>query len=225
MTSTVAIVDVQDVEMQTIRRSERIAQLEQLKNITKVSTPSQETAPKKKRSCRKTNKKSAVAKKVIAPKTKKEYIKKTRKVIDKFLIIETVKISDLFSLVKKYSMTMVEQKFKYILLQTILKNLKELDIKNSVLDMYKHRIRIAEILSIKISNTLADVMANIEDILGYTEISILEDNAYHSIENCEVVMEDSVDCLLDMFNSCSIKATMPSISSLDALIARLNISS
>jgi hypothetical protein len=224
MTSTLAIVDVQDVEMQTIRRSERIAQLEQLKNITKVSTSSQETAPKKKRSCRKTNKKSAVAKKVIAPKTKKEYIKKTRKVIDKFLIIETVKISDLFSLVKKYSMTMVEQKFKYMLLQTILKSLKELDIKNSVLDMYKSRIRIAEILSIKVSKTLVDVMANIEDILGYTEISILEDNAYHPIENSEVVMEDSVDCLLDMFNLCSIKATMPSISSLDALIARLNIS-
>ena len=228
MASTVAIVDANnvdannvDVEMQTIRRSERIAQLEQQKKIPKVSTPSQETAPKKKRSSRKANKKiTHVVTKIIAPKTKKEYIKKTRKIIDKFLIIESVKISDLFSLVKKYSMTTVEQKFKYMLLQTILKNLKEFNIKNNVIDMYKYRIHIAEILSIKVSKTLADVMANIEDMLGYSEICVIDDKPYYPIENGEVVMDDSIDCLMDMFNSCSIKATMPS---LDALLARLNI--
>ena len=224
MASSAAIVDAHnvDVEMQTIRRSERIAQLEQQKIMQKVSTPSKETAPKKKQSTRKANKKITPVKRIVSPKTKKEYIKKTRKIIDKFLIIESVKISDLFSLVKKYSMTMVEQKFKYMLLQTILKNLKEFNIKNNVVDMYKCRIRIAEILSIKVSKTLADVMTNIEDMLGYSEICVIEDKPYCPIENGEVVMEDSIDCLMDMFSSCSIKATTPS---LDELIARLKISS
>ena len=225
MASSVAIVDALnvDVEMQTIRRSERIAQLEQQKTMQKVSTSSKETATKKKRTSQKANKKiTHVVKKVVAPKTKKEYIKKTRKIIDKFLIIESVKISDLFSLVKKYSMTTVEQKLKYMLLQTILKNLKEFNIKNNVVDMYKCRIRIAEILSIKVSKTLADIMSNIEDMLGYSEICVIEDKPYCPIENGEIVMEDSIDCLMDMFNSCSIKATAPS---LDELIARLNISS
>ena len=149
-----ANVSVLDVEMLTLRRSERIAKLQQEKNckqqstalkVSDITTNGISKPKKEQRKAIATKPKRAIQKKQSTKATKE----KGKKAIDYLLVAEDlsqIKINHLFTLIKKYCPT-EERELKYSILQTILKTYKQIGIKNNLQDLSSNIHKVAYYLS------------------------------------------------------------------------------
>ena len=181
--------NIQDVEMFTLRRSARIAEKQRLQfveNISAFSTfvkkeTTSQKAPKRKASCMKDN--DVVKMNIdmqIKKKTRKtKKTKVTKKIIDKFANLEKTKINDVFPLIQKYSLTEDEKNEKYIILQTIIKKRKAININNLLSEIYIHKTNIViylynELLQSEYSFNLDVISNHLNDILSYREIDDID---------------------------------------------------
>jgi len=191
-----------DVEMLTLRRSPRIAEKQRLQfveNISALNTFVKKELPKAKTPRKKGNDVDKMNVDLqIKKKTQK--IKKTRKnnkkITNKFANLETTKFNDVFPLIKKYSLTEDEKNEKYIILQTIIKKRKALNISNLLTEMYIHKNNIVvylynELLQSEYSFTLDVISNHLNDILSYREIDDL-DSVINNKETVENQMKDDL---------------------------------
>jgi hypothetical protein len=174
--------DVVDVEMHTLRRSARLASKQSQKSleIQNQTKPLKIKIP----SC------TTLIKLPIKKKEKKITSRKVKMCLEKtinfakFKDIKNIKISDMFSLVKLHSKTMNERVLKYSFLQSILKNLKDLKIRNNLADFLQEKHRIVHYLSISNLGTSRDNISEaIEEMLGYCELSDAIENNNDTICN------------------------------------------
>lgn len=171
-----------DVEMFVLRRSARIADKQRLQlNVSvKTETPAikWKTPLKRTSEVSKMNVDSQVKKKTR--KARKPQ-KKAKKVIDKFADLDKTKISDLFPLIEKYSLSENEKNEKYVIIRTIIKRRNLININNRLTEVYINRNNIVTYLYYEYLHTLheysftLDVISNhLNDILSYKEIDDLD---------------------------------------------------
>ena len=105
----------------------------------------------------------------------------------KFADLRKTKINDLFCLIQKYTCDEQDKLDKYFVIQTILKGLKENNIKNKLVELYNNKRKLIvyvvhkSLLSCK-PMCLTSVSQHIEDIFCYREIDGVD-------------CLDSLDCL------------------------------
>jgi hypothetical protein len=173
----------QDIEMFALRRSSRIADKERQKFLNNLNSGEIVEEPKKASPKPKVTRKKidvvkmSVDKKAGVKKPRKG--KKTNKKINKFINLETTKINDVFPLIQKYSLTEFEKIDKYIVLETIIKFRKEMNIKNLMTDVYIHKHAIERYVYLHLAEectevTLITVSNHLNDILSYKEIDDLD---------------------------------------------------
>lgn len=193
--------NIRDVEMLTLRRSPRIAEKQRqqlVENLSAFNTfakkekssqkiPKARTPRKKENDVAKMNVDVQIKKKTRKTKTNK---KNNKKIIDKFVNLEKTKLNDIFPLIKKYSLTEGEKNEKYVIVQTIIKNRKALNINTLLTEIYIHKNNIIlylykELQQSEYSFPLDVVSNHLNDILSYREIDDLDDviNDKQSAEN------------------------------------------
>jgi hypothetical protein len=178
----------QDVEMFALRRSSRIADKERQKFLNNINSGENVEEPKRtspKPKAKATRKKNDVVKMSVDKKagvnTKKKTRKgkKTNKKVNKFIHLETTRIVDVFPLILKYSQTEEEKIQKYLILETIVKFRKEMNINNLMLDVFINRASIERFVYLQLSEecnevTLITISNHLNDILSYREIDDLD---------------------------------------------------
>lgn len=197
-----------DVEMLQLRRSDRIAALEARKNIaptpTPVSAPQPSAQTKKKSSIRKSAKKTKSGEGVVmrVKRTKNKKVPKKKSISKKSIS----KISDMFGLAKKYSKCLYDLNNKYAILKSILATRKDLEIQNSINDLFKHHVRIATHLAIKGVKTeectlgFQQIENHIHTMLDYPEILLLEVEEEHDRTSSQQMQVDGVNDLITSFS-------------------------
>jgi len=207
-----------DVEMGEARKSARLA----LKEQTKLSVIIPEQAvhfdvPKLKRKGQKP-KQSLKAlkpmKKSIARPMKvarKKVLREKKTMLNKFADLSKTKISDLFCLVRKYATCDTDRQLKYLILQTTLKGMKELDINNLFKDLKQEKLKVTNFVTSKLR--LLDVMQHLEQITSYKEVDDDEKITTESVESAESVsMTDAEIAVREGINT---------LDDLDSLFRRL----
>lgn len=149
MANDLVMTPLMDVEMISLRRSGRIAKIQQDKQSATIKQGEEQKVKKP----RKTN--PTKTKKEIKPQQvikKKQAVKRTRKnAIDMLLNAQDmsqIKINHLFTLVKRYC-PFEERSFKYSILQTILKSYKQIGIQNTLHDLSTHMPKVVQYLSMQ----------------------------------------------------------------------------
>lgn len=196
----------EDVEMNTLRRSPRIAEKQRLQFVKNLSafvnkekhnqkSPKPKTPRKKCDDVVKMNIDVQIKKK--KQKTTKKTRKNIRKTIDKFVNLEKTKLNDIFPLIKKYSSNEDEKNEKYTILQTIIKKRKEMKIDNLLTEMYIHKNNIViylynELLQSEYAFTLDIISNHLNDILAYREIDDL-DAIINDSKSAETQMKNDLE--------------------------------
>lgn len=218
--------DNADTEMFSLRRSARIAEKQRIQfmnNITAVvkkETTSQ-TSPKPKiprKKCRDNAKMNIDVQIKKKTRRSKKTKKINKKIIEKFANLATTKLNDIFPLIQKYALTEDEKHQKYIILQTIIKGCKTLNIDNFLTEIYinKHKIIIyvhKKLLISEYSFTLEVISNHMNDILSYREIDDLD----------TVVMQKKNECIQEdkQIAEHQMKNDLQEIDNLNAMICRL----
>jgi hypothetical protein len=161
-----------DVEMTSLRRSTRV--------VSKPKRINYEHSVKSKGKSK--TKSKTKAKTQVNTKSRsnaKTSRKRMKTFIDKFADLRKTKVSDMFCLVKKYAVNEQDRQDKYTVLQTVLKGMKDNDIKNSLIDMYTHKHRLVGYIVTKLLSTpspmcFTRVLQHIEDMLSYKEVDGIE---------------------------------------------------
>jgi hypothetical protein len=156
-----------DVEMLTLRRSERIAKLQQSKEFNVVNKTKKE--PKKVNDANQTKPKRAIKKKQ-STKTCKDKCKKAIDCLREAEDLSKVKINHLFTLIKKYCPS-EERTVKYSILQTILKTYKKIGIKNTLQDLTSNVQKVARYLSSDYDMVV--VQDTLTSLLSFPELMLL----------------------------------------------------
>jgi hypothetical protein len=156
-----------DVEMLTLRRSERIAKLQQSKEFNVVNKTKKE--PKKVNDANQTKLKRAIKKKQ-STKTCKDKCKKAIDCLREAEDLSKVKINHLFTLIKKYCPS-EERTVKYSILQTILKTYKKIGIKNTLQDLTSNVQKVARYLSSDYDMVV--VQDTLTSLLSFPELMLL----------------------------------------------------
>ena len=163
-----------DVEMLTLRRSERIAKIQQDKQSKAIIAVKTTSKPKKVSATTQPKPKPMrVIQKKQSTKTTKE---KSKKAIEYLLTAENlsqVKINHLFTLIRKYC-PIEERELKYSILQTILKTYKHMGIKNTLQDLSNNIHKVACHLSshyniVVVQDTLTSLLSFPELMLPSTQ--------------------------------------------------------
>lgn len=168
----------QDVEMVTLRRSSRIAAKAQEQAVVNNKFVTDIVEPRSKKTATKPKQDTSV-KKTKTKTTKRKTAKNTKAINSKFSDLRKTKISDLFCLIQKYALNEKDKLDKYFVVQTIVKGLKENDIKNKLVDLYnnKHKLTIyvAQKSTVTPNKQCWDsVSQHVEDILCYREVDGLD---------------------------------------------------
>jgi len=207
-----------DVEMGEARKSARLA----LKEQTKLSVIIPEQAvhfdvPKLKRKGQKP-KQSLKAlkpmKKSIARPMKvarKKVLREKKTMLNKFADLSKTKISDLFCLVRKYATCDTDRQLKYLILQTTLKGMKELDINNLFKDLKQEKLKVTNFVTSKLR--LLDVMQHLEQITSYKEVDDDEKITTESVESAESVSMTDAEI--------AVRESINTLDDLDSLFRRL----
>jgi hypothetical protein len=174
-----AMVPSLDVEMLSLRRSERIAKIQQDKErkqpkavIVVKTTSKPKKEPRKVSAITQQKPKRTIQKKNTTKITKA----KSKKAIEYLLAAEDlsqVKINHLFTLIKKYC-PIEERELKYSILQTILKTYKQIGIKNTLQDLSANVQKVACHLSshyniVVVQDTLTSLLSFPELMLPSTQ--------------------------------------------------------
>jgi hypothetical protein len=187
--------NMNEIEMFVARRSQRIANKEQQKLYEHNSDLTIKSKKKKvNKPVAKMNIDSSISVKGKIVKKRQNTGKViSHKLVNKFIDLEKTKISDVFSLVKKYSLSDKERQDKYVILQTILKGLKDMNIKNLLVDMYKFKSNIQLYLYSKLQDkglTFISICSHIDEILSYKEIYELDEViGSHMNVDCDSLVE------------------------------------
>lgn len=202
-----------DVQMQELRRSERLAALEQLKK--QIPTVTLEPAKKKvSRRKQKTKSSDDVVMKAVSQVKKSQKGKKTgksttpKKLKDR---MQLVKLNDVFSLIKKYSVTSDERNTKYSILKAVLSVRKDIGISNTIQDFTKHHSRIiARIVAkgVKVKDALLayeDVDTHMRCILDYPEFHLLDE--HNKNEEIQAMEMDTLDSLVNTMSELGVSET------------------
>ena len=212
-----AMVPSLDVEMLTLRRSERIAKIQQdkqckqskaiivVKTTSKPKKVSATTQPKPQPM-------RAIQKKQSTKTTKA----KSKKAIEYLLTAENlsqVKINHLFTLIQKYC-PVEERELKYSILQTILKTYKQMGIKNTLQDLSNNIHKVACHLSshyniVVVQDTLTSLLSFPELMLPSTQTPQLSqglDDIIGMMANTQITRSVNVapDELSTLFARCCI---------------------
>lgn len=163
-----------DVEMTSLRRSTRV--------VSKPKRINYEHSVKSKGKSKTKTKSKTKAKTQVNTKSRsnaKTSRKRMKTFIDKFADLRKTKVSDMFCLVKKNAVNEQDRQDKYTVLQTVLKGMKDNDIKNSLIDMYTHKHRLVGYIVTKLLSTpspmcFTRVLQHIEDMLSYKEVDGIE---------------------------------------------------
>lgn len=145
MTCMSSVTPRMDVDMIELRRSERIAKIQQDKQNANEPVKQNEVKKPKKTNKKEIKPKQAIKKKPATQKTRKAL----KTAIDILLTandMSQIKINHLFTLIKKYC-PVEERSFKYSILQTILKNYKQIGIQNTLQDLSTHMPKVVQYLS------------------------------------------------------------------------------
>lgn len=202
-----------DTEMLTLRRSERIANLQRKHLELKLGVV--ELGVEKKKS---TIKPKSVIKKprsVSKSKTAKKLITDFLETSDD---MSHIKINHLFALVKKYCHDVDDRNFKYDILKSIIKNYRKIGIKNNLMELSINSNKIVQYLIMTTNftqRTLVDLQDALYSILSYPELmlptqsntscSYTIDDLINKI-NCINIDTPSVD-LASLFTKCSLSDT------------------
>lgn len=165
----------QDVEMMTVRRSTRVVPKSQKSTLTSPQIAPKKRIVKRATKATKANKAKTSGKSKRNTSSRRKATKRIKTLIDKFADLSKARISDLFCLVKKYAILDEERHEKYIVLQTILKGMKENQIHNTLVDLYTHKHRLACYIVTKLLSTSSPlcftrISQHIEDVLSYKEV-------------------------------------------------------
>jgi hypothetical protein len=161
-----------DCEMPQLRRSERIAAQRKKKEENDSKTKN-------------TSKTKNVVKKSEPPKIKKEKMKIDKKPASgikktKTKPIESMRISDIFCLVRKYAHNITEKTTKYNILKAIMKYKGIIGVKNTALELISKHLQLASLICQKgvIANDVllkfGDIEGHLHEILDYSELQLSE---------------------------------------------------
>lgn len=188
-----------DVEMGETRRSARLAMKEQGKQsliipdqVPKLKRKGQK--PKQSLKALKPMKRSTARPMKVA---RKKVLREKKALLNKFADLNKTKISDLFCLVRKYATSEIDRQLKYLILQTTLKGMKELEISNSLKDLKQEKLKVTTFVTSKLR--LLDVMEHLEQVLSYKEVDdedITSDSV--SMTDAEVTVRDGISTLDDL---------------------------
>ena len=188
-------VDV-DVEMTPLRRSTRA--VSKPKKMNYEHSVKSKTKTKTKTKAKAKNKAQANTKSKITKSNAKASQKRIKTFINKFADLRKTKVSDMFCLVKKHAVNEQDRQEKYNVLQTVLKGMKDNEIKNSLVDLYTHKHKLAGYIVAKLLSTpspvcFTRVLQDIEDMLSYKEVDGIDCiNAQSSpLTTCDSDMMDT----------------------------------
>ena len=196
-----------DVEMLTLRRSERIAKLQQDKilkqhsnTVVVMSTTKKE--PKKVIGTKQTRPKRVIQKKQSI-KTCKDKCKKTIDCLREAEDLSQVRINHLFSLIKKYC-PVEERAMKYSILRTILKTYKQIGIKKTLQDLTSNVQKVACYLS---SNyDMVVVQDTLTSLLSFPELMLLSTQK-QSLQLPQCGLDELIGMMANTTISTSVTAT------------------
>lgn len=115
----------------------------------------------------------------------------------------------MFCLVNKHALNEQERQEKYVVLQVILKGMKDNEIKNTLTDLHTHKHKLASYIVIKQLSTsspmcFTSVNQHIDDMLSYKEVDGVDTiNTINTIEtqdtndmmDTSTVLQDGIDAL------------------------------
>lgn len=194
-----------DVEMSVLRRSTRVVSKPQRINYEHPVKRKGERKVKVKSNTRSRSK--SKTKTQAKPKAKTAR-KRMKTFIDKFADLRKTKISDMFCLVNKHVLNEEEKQQKYLVLQIILKGMKDNEIKNTLTDLYTHKHKLASYIVMKQLSTssplcFTNVNQHIDDMLSYKEVDGIDMIHTNTIETQDTsnmmdtssVLQDGIDAL------------------------------
>lgn len=186
-----------DVEMRSLRRSTRVVTKPQRINYQHADNSKKKTKRSKSKP-----KDQVITKSKTKTKNKARTSRKNIKsFIDKFADLRKTKISDLFCLVKKHAVNEQDRQEKYVVLQTILKGMKDNDIKNSLVDMYTNKHKLAGYIVTKFLSTQSPmcftrIIQNIDEMLSYKEVDGIDSiNNVSDMMDTTSTLQDGIDAL------------------------------
>lgn len=194
-----------DVEMGVLRRSTRVVSKPQRMNYD--HPVKRQTGRAKSKSKSKTRSRSKSKTKNQAKPKAKTARKRIKTFIDKFADLRKTKISDMFCLVNKHALNEQERQEKYVVLQVILKGMKDNEIKNTLTDLYTHKHKLASYIVIKQLSTssplcFTSVNQHIDDMLSYKEVdgvdtinNTIEAQDTNDMMDTSTVLQDGIDAL------------------------------
>jgi hypothetical protein len=203
-----------DVEMLSLRRSERIAKIQQDKESKAFIVVETTSKPKKEPrmvSATKQSKPKRVIQKKHTTKTTKA---KSKKAIEYLLAAEDlsqVKINHLFTLIKKYC-PIEERELKYSILQTILKTYKQIGIKNTLQDLSANVQKVACHLSSQYN--IVVVQDTLTSLLSFPELML------PSTQNQTSQLSPGLDDIIGMMANTQITSVNVAPDKLSTLFAR-----
>lgn len=107
--------------------------------------------------------------------TKNKVVKKIKKTnVIKHYSIRSIKINDLFYLIKKNHISESDKKVKYSLIEIILKHRKIFGLSNNVISLYKKRNNVFHILTRYCEYSIIDITEHFNEIFQYPELYRLE---------------------------------------------------
>lgn len=207
-----------DVTMITLRRSERIAKLQQSKQISKELGE-----VKKPRKMKKTNIKP---KQVIKTNLAKQKTRKTQKILKIAMdIFETaqdmsqIKINHLFTLIKKRC-PIEERSFKYSILQTILKSYKKIGIQNTLQDLSTHMPKVVKYLHLSEHYNIIAVQDALNSIFTFPELMLSSQKKEHTQQTLNTL---GLDDIVGMMANTHISQKHLNENDLSALFSRCSV--
>jgi hypothetical protein len=198
-----------DVDMKVLRRSERIAAI-QTKNafISMGKTKSKEITNTTTK-CQ-IKKDSRCIKKIT---TKKKTPKKDKVIMyHKLCSKDITKINHLFPLIKKYSNNEIDKKFKYSIIQHILKGIKTIGIENNITAMYKNVDKLCKYVStVMITVSIYDIQESLETILNYPELYYISYEEQYNNKDIESLSNMLNSMHVMQKNNCNISDELSSL--------------